>query len=70
MSLYENCEAFFIINILILSFNASALEKCKWDNRAGIPCITVSKTPNSSEFNQEGINRIIISKEDILNFEQ
>ena len=60
-------KLFFIINILILSFNASALEKCKWDNRAGIPCITVSKTPNSSEFNQEGINRIIISKEDILN---
>ena len=60
-------KLFFIINISILSFNASALENCKWDNTKGVPCITVTKTPNSSKFNQEGINKIIITKQDILN---
>jgi len=51
----------------IFSFNASALENCKWDNKKGVPCLTISKTPNTSEFNQRGVNKIIITKEDIIN---
>ena len=51
----------------IFTFNASALENCKWNNKEGIPCLTISKTPNTSEFNQRGVNKIIITKEDIIN---
>ena len=53
--------------ILILNtFNAYSLENCKWNNNEGTPCITVSKTPNSSILNKEGINKIILTKEDII----
>ena len=49
--------------ILILNtFNAYSLENCKWNNNEGTPCITVSKTPNSSILNKEGINKIILTK--------
>ncbi len=59
---------FFILSLLILkSSNALALEKCKWNNKDGVPCITVSKTTNSSYYNQNNINKIIITKKDILN---
>ena len=53
--------------ISIFTFNASALENCKWNNKKGVPCLTISKTPNTSEFNQQGVNKIIITKEDIIN---
>ena len=57
----------FISLILLFStFNAHALKKCTWNNNEGTPCITVSKTPNSSIFNKEGINKITITKEDII----
>ena len=59
-------KIFFLILLIFKSLNALALENCKWDNRKGVPCITVSKTPNSSYYNQENINKIIISKKDIL----
>ena len=58
---------FLILIMLISTFSASALENCKWDNKKGVPCLTISKTPNSSDFNQEGINKIIITKQDIIN---
>ena len=57
--------AFFFI-ILFVN-NVLALENCKWDNRAGIPCVTVSKTPNTSLFNQDNVNKIVITKKDIIN---
>ena len=44
-----------------------ALENCKWDNRDGTPCLTINKTPNTSEFNQGSVNKIIITKQDIIN---
>ena len=49
------------------SFNASALENCKWNNKKGVPCLTISKPPNTSELNQESVNKIIITKQDIIN---
>ena len=61
----------FKIAILILfSFTnlyAENLEDCKWDNRNGVPCIVISKTPNTSEYSEIGINKIVISKEQINN---
>ncbi len=56
----------FSILLLILNFNVYALENCNWNNNKGIPCITVSKTPNTSLFNKEGVIKKIITKDDIL----
>jgi len=59
-------KLFLLIILTISSFNVSALENCTWDNKKGIPCVTVSKTPNTSIFNKEGINKITITKVDII----
>ena len=55
----------FVLSIFTLS--ASALENCKWNNKKGVPCLTISKTPNTSAFNQSSVNKIIITKQDIIN---
>ncbi|MDC0200469.1 TonB-dependent receptor plug domain-containing protein [Candidatus Pelagibacter sp.] len=60
-------KLFLILIISIFTFNASALESCKWNNKKGVPCLTISKTPNTSEFNQGSVNKIIITKQDIIN---
>lgn len=39
---------------------------CKWDNRSDIPCLEISgNISNSSKFSKGGINKILISKEQI-----
>ncbi|MDA9077524.1 TonB-dependent receptor plug domain-containing protein [Candidatus Pelagibacter sp.] len=55
-----------LLFILTYSINVFGLENCKWNNVEGVPCVTVSKTPNSSILNKEGINKITITKEDII----
>tara|TARA_Y100000590_G_scaffold458314_1_gene612788 strand:- start:620 stop:2488 length:1869 start_codon:yes stop_codon:yes gene_type:complete len=56
-----------IVIFLILTINSYAdeLKKCKWDNREGVPCIVISKTPNTSDISEETINKIIINKNQI-----
>ncbi len=59
----------FILLLTFFSFFISsviALENCKWDNRAGIPCITISKTPNTSMYNSEGVNKVVFTKQQII----
>jgi len=56
-----------ILIILLLSANVYALEDCKWNNQKGIPCIVVSKTNNTSKVTKEGVNKVIITKQDIEN---
>ena len=67
MSKKKILNYFLIFIISIFTFNASALENCKWNNKKGVPCLTISKTPNTSEFNQRSVNKIIITKQDIIN---
>lgn len=55
-----------IYNIFFFTFEVTALENCKWDNKKGVPCLTISKTPNTSEYNQDSVNRVIITKQDII----
>ena len=57
----------FIFLFILLSKNAYSLEKCKWNNSKGVPCITVNKTTNTSIFSSVGVNKTIISKQDIEN---
>ena len=54
--------------LLCLTFisSAQALEFCDWNNQKGIPCITISKTSNSSVYNTQGINKKIFTKQDIV----
>ena len=54
---------FFII-FSITTLYAENLNDCEWDNRKGVPCIVISKTPNTSEISEIGINKIVISKKD------
>jgi len=63
----KTIRIFLIFIILIFTFNASALENCDWDDKKGAPCLTISKTSNTSEFNQASVNKIIITKQDIIN---
>ena len=58
---------FLLIVFIVFTFNAYSLENCKWDNTKGIPCITIGKTPNSSVFNQQGVSKTVITKQDIIN---
>ena len=58
----------FLILIFFLSNSyAENLKNCEWDNRKGTPCIVISKTPNTSEFSELGVNKIVITKEEIDN---
>ncbi len=54
-----------IFIFLISNLYAKNLKNCEWDNRKGTPCIVISKTPNTSEYSEPGINKIVISKEEI-----
>ena len=50
---------------LFLNVKAEDLYNCKWDNRDGIPCITISKTPNTSYLSEESVNKIVINRQEI-----
>ncbi len=58
---------FLIIFFLhFTNVNAKNLKKCEWKNDKGTPCITVTKTPNSSIYSEVGINKTVITKQDII----
>ena len=57
---------FLIIILTFFSLKVFALENCKWNNTKGVPCITITKTPNSSKYNSQGINKIIFTKKQII----
>ena len=50
----------------MFSLKAFAIDACKWNNSRGIPCTTIAKTPNSSAYNSEGINKKIFTKKQII----
>ena len=56
-----------ILNISLLTAKAEILPNCKWDNRSGTPCININKTNNTSKITETGVNKIIITKQDIEN---
>ena len=59
-------KLFLILIFSILVSNVSALENCKWKNSKGIPCTTITKTPNTSKYNANGINKTIFTKQQIV----
>ena len=56
---------FFIIFFLINTSKAYTLEKCEWDNRKALPCITISKTSNTSAHNKNNIVKKVFTKDKI-----
>ena len=59
----------FIRSILFLSIfisSAYALEDCKWNNNKGIPCTIISKTPNTSTYNSQGVTKKVFNKQQII----
>ena len=50
---------------IFLNVKAEDLKNCKWDNRNGIPCIAISKTPNTSYLSQGSVNKIVINRQEI-----
>ena len=54
-------KLFLILIFSILVSNVSALENCKWNNSKGVPCTTITKTPNNSS---SDVPSIVPPKED------
>tara|TARA_B100001029_G_C15048415_1_gene448857 strand:- start:264 stop:2132 length:1869 start_codon:yes stop_codon:yes gene_type:complete len=52
-------------SLLVSNSFGENLENCKWDNRKGVPCIVISKTPNTSSFSEGSVGKIIINREQI-----
>ncbi len=52
--------------LLINNVSADKIEKCEWNNKDGIPCISIQKTPNSSFYNEQTVSKKIITKKEIL----
>ncbi len=55
---------FFIL--IFYAFKSNALENCKWNNQKGIPCITISKTPNTSSYSSKGVAKKVFTKKQIV----
>ena len=55
------------LTLTLSSVNAEVLENCNWDNKLGVPCITIQKTPNTSNFSEGGVIKKVITKQEILN---
>lgn len=54
----------FISCLYISLANSGELEECKW-NSTGKPCLLISKTNNTSAISRSGVEKIIITKQDI-----
>ena len=63
--MYILIRCIILIFLSFYSFSVSALDKCKWDNRDGFPCLVITKTPNSSDISERSISKIIIDRNDI-----
>ena len=56
----------FILFLFWISPLQCEIPECKWNNRDGVPCIMVKGTSNTSAYST-GVNKQIITKEDIIN---
>ena len=65
MSLLLKISIFLIL--LISNSYAQNLKNCEWNNKEGIPCVVIGKTPNTSEYSEVGVNKVVITKEEINN---
>ena len=57
---------YILFLLIFLNLKAYGLEECKWNNKDGIPCVTISKTSNTSGYNKDYVNKKIFTKKDII----
>ena len=58
-----------IILISVLFFfplESKELEKCKWKNESGTPCLTIFSAPNTSDVNEGALGKTVITKKQII----
>ena len=55
----------FVLLLLISNLYAENLKNCEWNNSDGTPCVVISKTPNTSSYNAQGINKKVFTKQQI-----
>ena len=63
---------FFLLISIFLTFSlleaqSSELNKCNWNNEAGIPCLTIFSAPNTSNISEGSLGKIIITKKQMKN---
>ncbi len=57
----------FIIFILFaLKLDAQELQKCKWKNTTGTPCLTIFSAPNTSKITEKSLGKIVITKKQMI----
>jgi vitamin B12 transporter len=61
-------RALILSLLLTVNLYAENLKDCKWDNRDGIPCLTISKTSNTSKHNSGNIIKKVFNKKEIEAF--
>ena len=44
-----------LIYLLSFSLQSKELDKCEWKNPKGLPCLIITKTPNTSSFDEKNI---------------
>jgi len=57
---------FYLFCFLLISSQVKALEKCKWENKSGIPCLTIFSAPNTSKVSERSLGKIVITKKEII----
>ena len=62
----RNFLLFIFCFFIICLSNASALDDCSLMYKKGVPCIPISKTPNTSSYNQNKVTKYVITKQEIL----
>ena len=56
-----------ILTIFFFSnLQGKELEKCKWKNIEGTPCLTIFSTPNTSKITEGSVNKIVITKKQMI----
>ena len=58
-----------IILLSVLFFfplESKELEKCKWKNESGTPCLTIFSAPNTSDVNEGALGKTVITKKQII----
>ena len=55
------------ILLLLMAFNfisskSQELERCKWKNNSGEPCLTIFSAPNTSKISEESLGKRLLPK--------
>ena len=52
--------------LIYLPLESKELENCKWKNESGTPCLTIFSAPNTSEFTEGALGKVVITKKQII----